>query len=66
MRHSLARPPLAALIAAFLGVACGAQGEPAAESADASPELEAQAAPEATQAPQEAASFEFTRLRLRE
>lgn len=63
MRHSLARPPLTALIAALLGVACGAQGEPAAESADASPELDSQAqqtAPEAAQAPQEAASFEFT------
>ncbi|MEJ2548727.1 MAG: PliI family lysozyme inhibitor of I-type lysozyme [Gemmatimonadota bacterium] len=59
MRHSLPRPPLAALIVALLGVACGAQGEPAAESADASPELEVQAAPEATQAPQEAAWFGF-------
>ena len=57
MRHSAARSFLTAMIAGLLGVSCGAQEEPAPESAATMPEPEAQATPAAKQT---VAPFEFT------
>ena len=57
MRHSAARSFLTAMIAGLLGVSCGAQKEPAPESAATMPEPEAQATPAAKQT---VAPFEFT------
>ncbi|MEJ2483631.1 MAG: PliI family lysozyme inhibitor of I-type lysozyme [Gemmatimonadota bacterium] len=52
-----ARPLVPAMLAAILGIACGVQEEPAAESAESAPEPAAEAAASPLEA---SASFDFT------